>query len=62
MPESISAEFDGRVIIPDRQLEVYSQPTSGVYTSVQLLGPQDEVAVVLDGREVGRIRVADLLP
>ncbi|MDB5352670.1 MAG: hypothetical protein JWN86_3917 [Planctomycetota bacterium] len=43
-------------------LEVYSAPVDGVYTSIQILGPGDEVPVVLDGREVGRIPVADLLP
>ena len=43
-------------------LEVYSAPVDGVYTSIQILGPDDDVPVILDGREVGRIRVADLLP
>jgi Putative restriction endonuclease len=48
--------------IPANQMEVYSLPINGVYTSVQFLGPDDEVPVVLDGLEVGRLRVSDLLP
>ena len=48
--------------IPANRLEVYSLPIDGVYTSVQFLGPDDTVPVVLDGREFGRLRVADLLP
>ena len=48
--------------IPSNRLEVYSLPVDGMYTSVQFLGPDDTVPVVFDGREVGRLRVADLLP
>ena len=48
------------------QLEVYSDPTGPAdgpaYRQVQILGPDDEVPVILDGREVGRIAVRDLLP
>jgi hypothetical protein len=32
------------------------------YRRVQVLRPGDDVALVLDGREVARIAVADLLP
>ena len=48
------------------QLEVYSDPTGPAdepaYRQVQILGPDDEVPVILDGREVGRIAVRDILP
>lgn len=50
----------------DRVLEVYTdpQPAEAVptYAGRQVLGPADTVAVTLDGREVGRIAVAALLP
>ncbi len=46
------------------QLEVYSDPdkATGRYRSRVDLHPGDDVSVVIDGREVGRIAVADLLP
>ena len=50
------------VNIPARRVEVYSAPVSGVYTSVSFFEAGQEIPVILDGREVGRIRVADLLP
>jgi hypothetical protein len=48
--------------IPGRRLEVHSEPDQGAYTRVTPFEPEDDVPVVLDGREVGRVRVADLLP
>ena len=30
--------------------------------SRQILGPEEQVALVIDGREVGRLTMADLLP
>ncbi len=48
--------------IQARRLEVYSAPAAGVYTSVAFFEADAEAPVVLDGREVGRVRVADLLP
>jgi Uma2 family endonuclease len=47
-----------------RQVEVYERPTSEPPTYVLsiVLNEQDAVSIVLDGREVGRIPVADLLP
>ncbi len=48
--------------LPEARLEVYANPVDGVYTSITFLSAEQEVAVVLDGREVGRIRVKDLLP
>jgi hypothetical protein len=54
------------VNIPERQIEVYSQPTGPTadptYLHRQDYRPGDSVPLVLDGREVARIAVADLLP
>jgi len=46
----------------DRQIEVYSGPTDGDYGTVQIFRPGDEIPVVIDGVEVGRIAVASILP
>ena len=46
----------------DHCLEVYSGPAGSEYRSHQILGPDDEVSLILDGREVARLRVRDLLP
>ena len=52
--------------LPQRQLEVYSVPSGrgklAAYRDVQLFGPDDEVPVILEGRERGRIKIGDLLP
>jgi Uma2 family endonuclease len=52
--------------IPDARLLVHSDPTGAAaspdYRQVVEYGPGDEVPVVLDGQEVGRIAVRDLLP
>ena len=41
-----------------RQLEVHTEPTgegeAAVYARTQIFGPDDEVPLILDGREVGR--------
>jgi hypothetical protein len=54
------------VNIPAHRLEVYTDPTgpagSPDYRQRQDYGPDDDVPLVLDGREVGRIAVRDLLP
>ncbi|MDB5352671.1 MAG: hypothetical protein JWN86_3918 [Planctomycetota bacterium] len=50
------------VNIPGRRVEVFTEPAEGAYTRTRPYGPGDEVPVILDGREVGRIPVADLLP
>lgn len=44
------------------RVEVYSQPIDGAYASKATLSPGDTIPLVLDGREVARIAVADLLP
>jgi Uma2 family endonuclease len=54
------------VNLPQRQIEVFSTPsgrgkTAG-YRDCQVYGEGDEVPVVLDGRERGRIKVRDVLP
>jgi Uma2 family endonuclease len=46
----------------DRQVEVYSDPGPDDYRSRQIYRPGDLVAVVIDGVEIGRIAVIDLLP
>ena len=48
--------------LASRRLEVHSEPADGTYTRVTPFGPDEEAPIVLDGREVGRVRVADLLP
>lgn len=54
------------VNIPKARIEVYSNPTGPTtrpsYTQLQSYGFEHEVPVVLDGREVGRIAVRDILP
>jgi Uma2 family endonuclease len=49
-----------------RRLEVHTEPTgegeASVYARTQIFGPDDEVALILDGREVGRFLVREILP
>jgi Uma2 family endonuclease len=53
------------VNLVDRRVEVYTDPSGPcdepVYHQQRDYGPGDEVPVVLDGQEVGRVRVSDLL-
>ncbi|MFI5461085.1 MAG: Uma2 family endonuclease [Isosphaerales bacterium] len=44
----------------DRQLEVYSDPESGEYRNQQVFGPGGPVAVVIDGVEIGVVKIDDL--
>jgi Uma2 family endonuclease len=46
----------------DRQLEVYTEPEGGDYRKSQVFTREQDVPLILGGVEVGRIRVADLLP
>ena len=46
----------------DRQLEVFTSPSSGSYQSHQALGPGDHAPVTIARTEIGLIPVADLLP
>lgn len=48
--------------LPDRQLEVYSNPAGGVYPAPVWLGESESVDLIIAGQTVGRIAVADLLP
>ena len=52
--------------LPQRQLEVDSMPSGrgklAKYGDVQVYGPDDEVPVILEGRERGRIKIRDVLP
>ena len=49
-----------------RQVEVHTDPVgrgkAAVYRSCVIAAEADQVAVVLDGREVGRVAVGDILP
>jgi Uma2 family endonuclease len=53
------------VNIPNQRIDVYTRPTGPIeqprFESCQSFGPDDEVPVVLDGREVGRVAVKDVL-
>ncbi len=53
------------VNIPNQRIDVYARPTGPVeqprFESCQSFGPDDEVPVVLDGREVGKVAVKDVL-
>ena len=45
-----------------RRLEVYANPVGGKYPAPTILGEADSVELVIDGRILGTIAVADLLP
>jgi Uma2 family endonuclease len=46
----------------DRQVEVYTGPSSDGYASCVIFKPGQSVPVVIDGVEVGQIAVAEILP
>ncbi len=50
------------VNLVDNQLEVYTNPGPDGFQSGQVLKPGQEVAVSIDGVEIGRIAVNDILP
>ena len=54
------------VNLPERRIEVYTDPAgrgkSASYRESATFGPDDEVPVVIDGQEVGRLAVRDILP
>jgi Uma2 family endonuclease len=54
------------VNLPERRVEVYTEPSGPAdppsYRRRNDYAPNDEVPVVLDGREVGRILVREVLP
>jgi Uma2 family endonuclease len=54
------------VNLVDRRVEVHTEPSGPTdrpgYRARREFGPEDEVPLFLDGREVARLRVCDLLP
>ena len=50
------------VNLTDRQIEVYSRPQQSDYTQRQIIAEEGELPVVIDGCEVGRIAVKEILP
>jgi hypothetical protein len=50
------------VNLVDRRVEVYAGPRRGGYKKPRIFKPGQSVPVVIDGTEVGRIAVADILP
>jgi Uma2 family endonuclease len=50
------------VNLPMRRIEAYAQPLGTTYQEKREYGPDDEVPVVLDGREVGRVSAKEILP
>jgi Uma2 family endonuclease len=50
------------VNLVDRQVEVYTDPGATGYQTSQIFMPGQEVPVVIDGIEVGRVAVIDILP
>ena len=54
------------VNLPKRRIIVFGRPTGPTekpsYQEHQEYGPDDEVPVILDGREVGRVAVKEILP
>jgi Uma2 family endonuclease len=51
--------------IPENRIDVYSEPTgpseTHLYRTRRSYSPGEEVPIILDGREVGRIAVSDVL-
>jgi Uma2 family endonuclease len=54
------------VNLVDQQVEVYTRPTGQVdqpqYQQRQIFAAESHLPIVLDGREVGRLKVKDILP
>jgi hypothetical protein len=46
----------------DHRIDIYSVPEGTTYRDYQAYGPDDEVPVILDSREMGRISVKEILP
>jgi Uma2 family endonuclease len=49
------------VNLVDRQIEVYSEPTVSGYTVERTYRPGEDVPVMLEGTEIGRIAVSDFI-
>jgi Uma2 family endonuclease len=54
------------VNLVERQVEIYTEPISSGkepdYKSFQIVAADGELPVIIDGRELGRLKVKDLLP
>jgi Uma2 family endonuclease len=54
------------VNLVDRQIEVYTRPSGPAerpdFTDCQIVPESGEVAVVIDGKEVGRLKVSEIMP
>ncbi|MFO0893228.1 MAG: Uma2 family endonuclease [Isosphaeraceae bacterium] len=50
------------VNVEKQRLEVYEGPTDGKYPAPRILGKEDSVPLLIDGRDVGPIAVASLFP
>lgn len=54
------------VDVSRKRLEIHSEPTgqgeTAAYAKVSILGPDDEVPLVLDGREIGRFLLREIMP
>jgi Uma2 family endonuclease len=50
------------VNLGESQIEVYTDPTADGYATMRVYRVGEDVPVVLDGTEVGRIAVTDVLP
>ncbi|HEX5442575.1 MAG TPA: Uma2 family endonuclease [Pirellulales bacterium] len=54
------------VNLPDRQVEVYTQPSGSAatpdYASIRFYGAGDQLSLMLDGQPVAAVAVEDLLP
>jgi hypothetical protein len=50
------------VNLRESQIEVYTEPIADGYVFVRTYKPGEDVPVVLDGTEVGRLAVSDILP
>jgi Uma2 family endonuclease len=55
-------QFYWIVNLVDRQIEVYSEPGPAGYRAAKAFGIDQAVFVVIDGIEVGRIAVAEMMP
>jgi hypothetical protein len=54
------------VNIPAHRIEVYTEPTGPIerpyYRALRIYGPNDKAPVVIDGHELGKISMRDILP
>lgn len=50
------------VNLPDRCIELYSEPAEGIYRKREIVAAEASVPVVIDGVEVGRLAVSEVLP